>query len=120
VTTAKNLRGHEVLVQWIRDSDINMLRNISDHLRSSGARMIFVIASARDGKLSVLAGRSNDLKNSSFDMKVLFGRLSALLQVTGGGRPDFVQGGGADQGQFLAERNQIEGLIERYLIEQGF
>lgn len=119
-TNVKKLRGHEVLVQWIQDSDISVLRNISDQLRGSGVRMIFVIASAREGKLSILAGRSNDLKNSSFDMKVLFGRLSELLKVTGGGRSDFVQGGGIDHGQFLAERDQIENLIEHYLIEQGF
>ena len=52
-------------------------------------------------------------------MKVLFGRLSQVLQVTGGGKPDLVQGGGPDQGQFAKAKPAVDEAISRYIKEKG-
>ncbi|HOE69197.1 MAG: Alanine--tRNA ligase [Candidatus Omnitrophica bacterium ADurb.Bin314] len=119
IASAREVRGCRILLHLMEGAGIPELRGISDTLRDSGQKLVFIVASTSEGKLSLLAGISNDLKKSSFDMKALFGRLSGILQVTGGGRPDLVQGGGPDHGQFQASRDKIEGLISEYLTEKG-
>jgi alanyl-tRNA synthetase len=119
IASAKDTGGGKVLVHFAEGADVAALRNLSDLLRNNGQKLVYVIGAAQEGKLSVLAGLSGDLKKSSFDMKVLFGRLSGLLLVTGGGRPDLVQGGGPDQGQFQASREKAEELIGNFITEQG-
>ncbi len=108
-----------VLLHEMQGTDVNALRTLSDMLRNSGGKLIYVIAASSDGKLNVIGGASKDLSKSSFDMKDLFGRLSELLGVSGGGRRDFVQGGGRDQGQFAKSTGQMEAIIGDYLAEKG-
>jgi len=52
-------------------------------------------------------------------MKSLFGRLSRLLNVSGGGRSDLVQAGGPDSGQFATAKNAVEEAVAVYLAEKG-
>ena len=120
IASAKNVRDGKVLVYPAEGASIPALRNLSDLLRANGKKLVYVIGAASEGKLNVLVGVSNDLKKSSFDMKDLFGRLSELLHVSGGGRPDLVQGGGPDQGQFQSSKEKVEQLIVDYLSERGF
>ena len=119
LATAGKKGSCSVLLHEMIDADVNALRNLSDMLRSAGYNLVYVIASSREGKLNVIGGLSKDLSKSSFDMKVLFGRLSELLAVSGGGRQDFVQGGGLDQGQFTKTSGQVEQIIASYLAEKG-
>ena len=108
-----------VLVAAIEKAGIAALRDLSNRLREEGNRLVYVVATSQDGKLHVIAGLSADLLKSGLDMKVLFGRLSSLLQVSGGGKTDLVQGGGPDQGQFAATKAAVEGAITEYLKEKG-
>ena len=67
----------------------------------------------------MIVGLSADLQKTNLDMKALFGRLSKLLKVTGGGRPDLVQAGGPDKGQFSTAQTEVEDTIAAYLSEKG-
>lgn len=109
-----------ILVTCLEGVAIPGLRDISDKLREQGQKLIYVIAASQDGKLQVIAGMSRDLDKSSLDMKALFGRLSQLLGVSGGGRRDLVQGGGPDQGQFETAAEAVRQAIADYIAEKGF
>ncbi|MFA7254845.1 MAG: alanine--tRNA ligase [Candidatus Omnitrophota bacterium] len=95
------------------------LRDLATRLREEGQKLVFVIATTEEGKLQVITGMSTDIPKTSLDMKVLFGRLSPLLNVSGGGRPDLVQAGGPDQGQFTTAKAAIEKTVADYLTEKG-
>jgi len=120
IGSADQVHGFGVLIRLFDDMDIGALRGLSDDLRSTGKKLVYIIASKQEGKLSVLAGISADLKKSSFDMKVLFGRLSEILQLSGGGRPDLVQGGGPDLGQFHQRQEDVKRILGDYIREKGF
>jgi alanyl-tRNA synthetase len=107
------------LVAMIEGAGIPALRDLSNRLREEGKKLVFVIAASQEGKLHVIIGLSIDLQKTSLDMKALFGRLSTLLGVSGGGRPDLVQAGGPDQGQFAAAKTEVEKAVAAYLKEKG-
>ncbi|HOW58838.1 MAG TPA: alanine--tRNA ligase [Candidatus Omnitrophota bacterium] len=119
LSKAKKTGSCLVCLEMIESADMTTLRNLSDILREKGQRLIFVIATCQEAKLHVIIGKSADLKKSSLDMKDLFDRLSTILNISGGGRHDLVQGGGPDQGQFLKFAGQVEEVISGYMIEKG-
>ncbi len=109
-----------VLLHDMGEADVNELRGLSDLLRNIGDRLVYLVAATSEGKLNLVGGTSKDLSKSALDMKELFGRLSGPLGVSGGGRKDFIQGGGRDQGQFAAVSGSTQQVIIAYLKEKGF
>ncbi|HOW88537.1 MAG TPA: alanine--tRNA ligase [Candidatus Omnitrophota bacterium] len=108
-----------IAVTMLENAGIPALRDLSNRLREEGKKLVYVIATSQEGKLHVIVGLSADLLKSSLDMKALFGRLSNLLRITGGGKPDLVQAGGPDQGQFADSKAKIEETVAAYLKEKG-
>jgi len=108
-----------VLVTMLEGAGIPALRDLSNRLREEEQKLIFVIGTAQEGKLHVIVGLSADLQKTSLDMKALFGRLSKMLDLSGGGRPELVQAGGPDQGQFAGAKPAVEEAVMAYLKEKG-
>ena len=108
-----------VLVAMLENAGIPALRDLSNKLREEEEKLVYVIATSQEGKLHVIVGRSADLQKTPLDMKDLFGRLSKSLNVSGGGRPDVVQAGGPDQGQFATAKTGVEEAVVSYLAEKG-
>jgi alanyl-tRNA synthetase len=107
------------LTVMLENIGIAGLRDLATRLREEGRKLVFVIATTEEGKLQVIAGISADIPKTSLDMKVLFGRLSPLLGVNGGGKPELVQAGGPDQGKFQDTKPAIEAAVAAYLSEKG-
>lgn len=119
LANAKRAGSCQVLVSLLENAGIEGLRDLATRLREEGQKLVFVIATSEEEKLHVITGKSTDLKNSPLDMKVLFGRLSKLLNVSGGGRPDLVQAGGPDEGQFSNAKVPVEQAVLAYFAEKG-
>jgi len=116
---ARTAGSCRIVVAMLENAGIPALRDLSNRLREEGQKLVYVVATSQEEKLHVIVGMSTDLQKSPLDMKALFGRLSALLSVTGGGRPDLVQAGGPDKGQFSAAKPAIEETVATYLAEKG-
>jgi alanyl-tRNA synthetase len=116
---ARTVGSCHLVVTLLENAGIPALRDLATRLREEGKKLVFAIATTQEGKLNVIVGKSSDLQKSALDMKDLFGRLSSLLHITGGGKPDLVQAGGPDQGLFSANKQAIEDVIAAYLSEKG-
>ncbi|MDD5226223.1 MAG: alanine--tRNA ligase [Candidatus Omnitrophica bacterium] len=108
-----------ILVVMLDNTTIPALRDLCNRLREEEQKLVYVLAASQEGKLHVIVGRSADLQKTPLDMKALFGRLSGLLNVSGGGRLDVVQAGGPDQGQFATAKTAVEEAVAAYLTEKG-
>ncbi len=117
--SATNAGSCRVLVAMLEHAGIPALRDLSNRLREEEQKLVFVIATAQEGKLHVIVGRSADLQKTPLDMKDLFGRLSPLLHVSGGGRLDLVQAGGPDEGQFATAKVKVQEVVSAYVVEKG-
>ncbi len=119
VSSATKVGSCLALTSMIENIGIAGLRDLATRLREEGQKLVFVIATTDEGKLQVIAGISADIPKTSLDMKVLFGRLSPLLGINGGGKPELVQAGGPDQGKFPGAKASIEAAVAAYIIEKG-
>jgi len=75
---------------------LDFLRRLADSLRSKAKQTIYLLASQGDEKIYYLLGMSEDLRKSPLDLNPLFSELAPLLEASGGGRKDLVQGGGTN------------------------
>ena len=117
--SARKAGSCRVVVGMFENAGIPALRDLSNRLREEEQKIVFVIATSQEEKLHVIVGLSADLQKTPLDMKVLFGRLSQPLNVSGGGRTDLVQAGGPDLGQFATAKNAVEEAAVAYLTENG-
>jgi len=116
---ARKTGSCRIVVALLENAGVPALRDLCNRLREEGQKLVYVVATSQEEKLHVIVGVSADLQKSPLDMKALFGRLSGLLHVTGGGRPDLVQAGGPDRGQFAASKTKVEEAVAAYLTEKG-
>ena len=95
---------------------LDSLRRFSDSLRSKGKETIYLLASEGDEKIYFLLGMSEDLRKSPIDLLQLFTQLAPILEASGGGRKDLVQGGGTNS-QVLEEKSWSQAVktAVRYL-----
>ncbi|MCE9686567.1 alanine--tRNA ligase [Shewanella sp. AS16] len=92
-TDAVAINGVKVLIKKLEGVDPGSLRGLQDELKQKLKSAVIVLGTAKDGKVNLIAGVSNDLT-----AKIKAGELVAMVasQVggKGGGRPDMAQAGG--------------------------
>src|SRR5450830_415517 len=95
LTQAVDVNGIKVLAATLEGADVNALRETMDKLKDKLKTAAIVLASVKDGKVSLIAGVTADATG-----KVKAGELVNFVaqQVggKGGGRPDMAQAGGTD------------------------
>ncbi|MDD2942080.1 MAG: alanine--tRNA ligase [bacterium] len=85
--------GMKVLALQIEDADAKQLREMADDLRGRIGSGCLALASAQEGKLTLLAAVTKDLV-STFHAGELVKEMSAITGGKGGGKADLAQAGG--------------------------
>jgi alanyl-tRNA synthetase len=94
--SAQQAGNARVVVASYPDADSNALRALADDLRGMAGRFVAVLASAGDGKPSLLVAASKDLASEGFDSGAVVRQAAPIIGGGGGGRPDLAQAGGKD------------------------
>jgi len=87
--------GVRVLAAQMDGADVKTLREAVDHFKSKLAPAAIVLASVQDGKVSVIAGVTNDLI-ARMKAGDLVNYVAEQIGGKGGGRPDMAQAGGSN------------------------
>jgi len=108
--------GVRILAQKIEDGDPKALRTTLDQLKNKLGRAAIVLATGRDGKVTLVAGVTKDLTG-----KIKAGELVNFVarQVggRGGGRPDFAQAGGNDPDKLDQALSGVADWVKRQLAD---
>ena len=103
---AKDIKGCKVLAVALEGADVPAMRETMDKLRDKLGSAAVVLASVKDGRVTLIAGVTPDLT-----AKVKAGELvnSVAQQVggKGGGRPDMAQAGGNDPSALPAALDSV-------------
>ena len=93
--TAPEVAGVKVVAARIEGLDAKSLRDAVDQLKSRLGNAVIVLASAEDGKASLVAGVQGSALGK-VKAGELLSHVAAQIGGKGGGRPDMAQGGGPD------------------------
>jgi len=112
---AKQMVGDvPLLAVKVDEMDAKSLRVLSDQIKSKLGSGIIVLATVKDGKISLITGVSKDL-TGRFHAGNLMRELATKLDGKGGGRPDMAQGGGSN----IAALEDTLTWVKRWIEQQS-
>jgi alanyl-tRNA synthetase len=94
---AVSVNGIKVLATTLESADVAVLRETVDRLKDRLKTAVIVLASVKDGKVSLIAGVTADVM-SRVKAGELVNFVARQVGGKGGGRPDMAQAGGTDPG----------------------
>ncbi|BBF42270.1 alanyl-tRNA synthetase [Lachnospiraceae bacterium KM106-2] len=88
------VKGVKVLATKVADVDMNGLRNLGDSLKEKLGEGVVVLASALDGKVSLIAMATDEAMKKGCHAGNLIKAIASIVGGGGGGRPNMAQAGG--------------------------
>ena len=90
----QEVKGIKLLAVSVNDVDMNGLRDLGDQLKEKLGEGVVVLASAKDGKVSLLAMVTETAQKAGAHAGNLIRGAAAIVGGGGGGRPNMAQAGG--------------------------
>ena len=109
------VKGVKVLASAVTDVDMNGLRDLGDQLKEKLGEGVVVLASAKDGKVSLLAMATQGAMDKGAHAGNLIKAAAAIVGGGGGGRPNMAQAGGKKPEKIGEAIAKIPELVEEQL-----
>jgi alanyl-tRNA synthetase len=110
----RQVKDVRVLAAKVAGFDREALRRLVDALRQKLGSGVVVLASAEDGKVSLIAAVTKDLTPRLHAGKIVQ-ELAKLVGGSGGGRPDMAEAGGKDTSGIEKAISHVYPLLDRLL-----
>jgi alanyl-tRNA synthetase len=114
VEQAKTVKGVLLIAAKVDGFDREALRQLVDVLRQKIGSGAIVLATADDGKVSLIAAVTKDLIPKLHAGKIVQ-ELAKLVGGSGGGRPDLAEAGGKDTSGIQNALDQVVPILDRTL-----
>ena len=108
--SAVDVKGAKVIAARIEGGDAKALRETVDKLKDKLKSAAIVLASAADGKVTLIAGVTADL-TSRVKAGELVNHVAQQIGGKGGGRPDMAQAGGTDPAALPQALESVPGWV---------
>ena len=96
LTSAKELKGLKLVTAQRDGMDANALRKLGDFLRDKEPKIVGVLASVNDGKVTLLAVCGKEAVASGVRAGDIIKAIAPICGGKGGGKPDSAMGGGTE------------------------
>ncbi len=107
INRAKSMSGSKIITETIDNIDMDGLRSLSDAIRSKEKSVVMVLATAAsDNKVSFVTAATEDIVNKGLEASFLAKEVAFIIDGSGGGKPNFAQGGGKDPSKLDAAYNK--------------
>lgn len=94
IKSAKDIDGINVIAFDVEGVDVKTLREMADKVKEKQDSAIIVIASKLQDKISFVISVSQDIVKKGYAAGKIAKQFAAKIDGSGGGKPDFAQGGG--------------------------
>lgn len=94
IKSAKVINGVNVISFAVKDVDVKSLREMADKVKEKQPSAIVVIASKLEEKISFVVSVSQDIIKQGYLAGKIAKEFASKIEGSGGGKPDFAQGGG--------------------------
>ncbi len=111
---AVSISGINVLAANLEGADPKSLRDTVDQLKNKLGSAAIVLATVKDGKVSLIAGVTKDF-TSKIKAGDLVNVVAARVGGKGGGRPDMAQAGGDNPAELVDALQSVPQWVEKQL-----
>ena len=109
------VKGVKVLASAVDGVDMNGLRDLGDQLKEKLGEGVVVLASAKDGKVNLLAMATQGAMDKGAHAGNLIKAAAAIVGGGGGGRPNMAQAGGKNPDKIPEAIAKVAELVEGQL-----
>ena len=109
------VKGVKVLAAKVEGVDMNGLRDLGDQLKDKLSEGVVVLASAANGKVSLMAMATKEAVSRGAHAGNLIREIASLVGGGGGGRPNMAQAGGKNPEGIDAAVAKVKEVLERQL-----
>ncbi|MCI8407973.1 MAG: alanine--tRNA ligase [Lachnospiraceae bacterium] len=109
------IKGIKVLATSVADVDMNGLRNLGDELKTKIGEGVVVLASALNGKVSLLAMATDEAIKKGAHAGNLIKEIASFVGGGGGGRPNMAQAGGKNPDGINDAMNKVKEVLEKQI-----
>lgn len=106
------VKGVKTLAVKADNVDMNELRTLGDSLKEKIEDGIVVLASAKDGKVSLIAMATDSAMKKGAHAGNLIKEIASLVGGGGGGRPNMAQAGGKNPAGINAAMDKVKEVVE--------
>ena len=111
----QEVKGVKVLAMQVPDVDMNGLRNLGDQMKEKLGEGVVVLASDKDGKVSLLAMATDEAMKKGAHAGNLIKAIASLVGGGGGGRPNMAQAGGKNAAGIPDAIKEVAKVLEGQL-----
>lgn len=111
----KDIKGVPFLAVEIDDLDMNNLRDMGDKLKDQLPSGVVVLASAKDGKVSLVVMATKEAVAKGVHAGNIIKQSAAVVGGGGGGRPNMAQAGGKDVTKISEALKKAEEVLKEQL-----
>ena len=111
----QEVKGMKVLAMDVPDVDMNGLRNLGDQMKEKIGDGVVVLASANDGKVTLLAMATDAAIKNGAHAGNLIKEIASLVGGGGGGRPNMAQAGGKNPAGIPDALAKVVSVVESQL-----
>ena len=108
----KDVKGVKLLAASVDNVDMNGLRDLGDQLKEKLGDGVVVLASAKDGKVNLIAMATDAAMKQGAHAGNLIKGIAALVGGGGGGRPNMAQAGGKNPDGIGAAMEEAAKVLE--------
>ncbi len=108
---ARNVGGYHVVTAAVVDADAGKLRQMGDTLRDKDPRVVAVLSTVNDGKITFLAVCGKEAVASGVRAGDLVKLVCTTCGGSGGGKPDSAMGGGKDVSKIDDALAQVDDFV---------
>lgn len=111
IKNSKSIGKSKVVIEMIEDMDMEGLRILSDKIRESEKSAVAVLSTALGEKISFIVSVTEDLVSCGVSASDLAKTMAEAIDGSGGGRPNFAQGGGKDAGKLNEAKEKVFDIL---------
>jgi alanyl-tRNA synthetase len=115
--SAISVGGVQVVIRRLEGVEDKQLREVADRLRDKDSAGAVVLASVVENKVSFVVSIQKSLTERGWNAGQVAREFAALIQGSGGGRPDFAQGGGKDVEALDKALKSVETILKNLVIK---
>ncbi|MDR3256675.1 MAG: alanine--tRNA ligase [Endomicrobium sp.] len=112
VKEVKEINGIRFLSILINNADVKTLRDTSDQLKEKLKSVVLLITSKSENKVSFIVSTTADYVQKGINADKIAKAFAKAINGSGGGKPDFAQGGSKD----LSTLNESVTNAQKYII----
>ena len=110
-----DVKGVSLLAASVADVDMNGLRELGDQLKEKLPEGVILLASAKDGKVSLMAMATDAAMAKGAHAGNLIKEIASMVGGGGGGRPNMAQAGGKNPERISDAISAVKGVLEKQM-----